>query len=174
MAPHARIRFQRLAAHHDRAGFTCGVGALDDFIRTKARKENDLGYCSVFVMVDAESPSVIDGYYSLSSHHIEVIGIAEDRRKRFPRYPHVPTILLGRLARSVTRRGAGVGERILMDALKRSLQSAGNVGAHAVVVDAINEEAHRFYRKYGFISIVDSNNRLYLPIETIRKLGLEV
>lgn len=164
--------FQPLDTRHDRAGFACGIGALDDFLKTKARKENEQGYCRVFVMVDAEYPTVIAGYYTLSAHHIEIGGIDEKRRKKFPKYPVVPTILLGRMARSLVFRGTGAGELILMDALKRALASSGNVGAYAVVVDAVNDDAYRFYRIFEFLPVVGSDDRLYLPMETIRKLDL--
>jgi GNAT superfamily N-acetyltransferase len=161
-----------LSPHHERAGFACGNTSLDDFIKTKARKEQELGFSAVFIAVAQPKSSAILGYYSLSSHSITVQGIPLDVRKKFPRYPTVPTTLLGRLARRLESRGQGVGEFLLLDALSRALQSSENVGSYAVVVDAIDAAAISFYAKYGFLPTEERHDRLYLPIASIKSLGL--
>jgi hypothetical protein len=161
-----------LSSHHDRAGFACGNAALDDFIKTKARKERDLGFSAVFVAVGKPQSSVIIGYYSLSSHSIAVQGIPPGVRRSFPKYPAVPTTLLGRLASGLQFRRQGAGEFLLLDALDRALRSSQHVGSYAVVVDAIDGAAISFYSKYGFIPTEERPDRLYLPIASIKLLGL--
>jgi predicted GNAT family N-acyltransferase len=163
---------ESLSQHHGRAAFACGNAALDDFIRTKARKEHELGFSAVFVAVSEAKSETILGYYSLSSHSIAVQGIPPEVRRRFPRYPAVPTTLLGRLARSLQCHGQRVGEFLLLDALSRALQSSDHVGSYAVVVDAIDGAAISFYSKYGFLPTEEHPNRLYLPIASIKRLGL--
>lgn len=166
------LEVEPLSPHHDRAGFACGHGTLDDFIKTKARKEQELGFSAVFVAVSERQCSIIAGYYSLSSHSIEVQGIPSEVRKRFPRYPAVPTTLLGRLARALQFRGQRVGEFLLLDALSRALHSSQDVGSYAVVVDAIDGAAISFYSKYGFLPTEEHPSRLYLPIASIKRLDL--
>lgn len=166
------LEVEPLRPHHDRAVFACGNAALDDFIRTKARREQDLGFSAVFVAVAETRSSTIAGYYSLSSHSVEVQGIPPGTRRRFPRYPAVPTTLLGRLARGLHVRGQRVGEFLLLDALKRALQSSQHVGSYAVVVDAIDSAAISFYSKYGFLPMEEHPSRLFLPIGSIKHLGL--
>jgi GNAT superfamily N-acetyltransferase len=161
-----------LSPHHERAAFACGNALLDDFIKTKARKEQELGFSAVFIAVTEPNSPAILGYYSLSSHSITVQGIPLDVRKKFPRYPAIPTTLLGRLARRLESRGQGVGEFLLLDALSRALQSSENVGSYAVVVDAIDAAAISFYSKYGFLPTDERPDRLYLPIASIKRLGL--
>jgi len=39
-----------------------------------------------------------------------------------------------------------------------------------VIVDAKDANAVAFYKKYGFIEIPSTANRLFLPMETIAKL----
>lgn len=163
-----------LGPHHERAGFACGNGLLDDFIKTKGRKEQALGFSAVFIAVEAQKSTTILGYYTLSSHSINVQGIPSDTRKRFPKYPSVPTTLLGRLARCQERRGQGVGEFLLLDALNRTLQSSENVGSYAVVVDAIDTAAASFYSKYGFAPTEERADRLFLPMASIKRLDLWV
>ena len=166
------LAMESLSPHHDRAVFSCGNASLDDFIRTKARKEQELGFSAVFIAVVKPLDHTIYGYYSLSSHSVTVQGIPPEARKRFPRYPAVPTTLLGRLASNAAFRGQRVGEFLLLDALKRAQLSSENVGSYAVVVDAIDNAAVSFYSKYGFRPTEERPDRLFMPIASIRRLGL--
>lgn len=169
----ASLIFEPLGNHHDRNGFACGNAVLDDFLRTKARKERDLGYCTVFVMVDPAAPTVIAGYYSLSAHTLDISALDERLGRKIPKYPLIPVTLIGRLARAQTRAGTRIGEALLFDALRKSLRGATKVGSYAVVVDAIDSRAADFYRRHDFIPVKGTTNRLFLPMETIRKLGLD-
>jgi hypothetical protein len=44
----------------------------------------------------------------------------------------------------------------------------------AVVVDAIDENARGFYRRYGFIDIPNHPNRLFMPMKTVVQLFPEI
>jgi predicted GNAT family N-acyltransferase len=169
--PHS-FTIERLGPHHDRQAFSCGNASLDDFIRTNARKESELGYGAVFILVEAPGSQPIVGYYSLSSHSVTLEGIDAASRKKLPRYPLVPTTLIGRLARDLRFRGREVGQFLLVDALKRALQSSDQVASHAVTVDAIDGRAIAFYSKYGFVPLMGHPNRLYLPMASVKRLGL--
>ena len=113
---------------------------------------------------------VIAGYYTLSAYSIGLDKIPEGIAKKLTRMQEVPTTLIGRLARSIAFKGQGIGEILLMDALKRSLANSVNVASWAVVVDAKDEGAIAFYKKYGFMEISTVPSRLFLPMETIAKL----
>jgi predicted GNAT family N-acyltransferase len=80
--------------------------------------------------------------------------------------------LIGRLARDVQFRGTGAGEVLLMDALKRAWHSSWQVGSYAVTIDAIDDDAATFYARYGFLTLFNHTNRLYLPNASIERLGL--
>ena len=62
----------------------------------------------------------------------------------------VPVILLGQLAVDEAYRRRRLGSDLLIDATRRSLVAASVIGARAIVVQAINECARRFYEKFGF------------------------
>ena len=79
-------------------------------------------------------------------------------------------MLIGRLARDEKYRGQGIGELLLIDALKRSLGSTSTVGAIAIVVEAENERARKFYSDFGFTQFPDHLNKLFMMMETIQKL----
>jgi len=59
---HPAFAIEPLGLHHDRAAFSCGNAALDDFIKMRARKENDLRYCAVFILVAARGSRTVAGY----------------------------------------------------------------------------------------------------------------
>jgi ribosomal protein S18 acetylase RimI-like enzyme len=77
---------------------------------------------------------------------------------------------MGRLAVDVRLRGQGLGELLLVDALKRSFRNSREVASFAVVVDAKDENAVRFYEHFDFLPFSDSPDRLFLPMNQIAKL----
>ena len=79
-------------------------------------------------------------------------------------------MLLGRLAVDQQYRGRGYGALLLIDALWRTVESTPAISAHAVVVDALNDEAVRFYQRYGFRQLLDRPQRLYLTLATCREV----
>jgi ribosomal protein S18 acetylase RimI-like enzyme len=60
-----------------------------------------------------------------------------------------------------------------MDALHRALQSSKQIASAVVVVDAKDDQAVAFYRKYGFIDLPKIEKRLFLPMGTIAQLFSE-
>ena len=81
------------------------------------------------------------------SHGRIPVGVA----KRLPRYPLLPATLLGRLAVDRHHHGQGIGEFLLLDALHRACEHAVDIAAAAVIVDAIDPAAARFYQRFGFM-----------------------
>ena len=71
---------------------------------------------------------------------------------------------MGRIARTLESRGAGLGEVLLGCAVDRCLHARTLVGAYALLVDAKNEKSKSFYERYGFISLADTPMTLYLPL----------
>ena len=123
-----------------------------------------------YVLVPADSPTSIAGYYSLSSTAVRLAELPETTRKRLPRYPLVPATLLGRLAVDRAYRSQGLGERLLLDALRRSLDASRTVASVAVIVDAKNETGTAFYTHYGFAPFPNRPLRLFLPMKTLASL----
>jgi predicted GNAT family N-acyltransferase len=154
---------------HDRAAFSCGAPELDRYIREHASQDVKRDVARVFVAVQAGAPTVC-GYYSLSAASFQRDSLPANQAKRLPRYP-VPAVLLGRLAVDESKRGQGLGAFLLMDALNRVLLATQTLAVHAVIVDARDDTAAAFYRKYGFIPFNDHKRWLFLPMATIRRLA---
>ena len=122
-------------------------------------------------MVDEPDVKIL-AYYTLSSYSIEIENLADDFAKKLPRYPLLPAILLVRLAVDSNHQGQGLGEIMLLDALKLSLDSSRHIGSVAVVVEALDQDALAFYKKYNFQQFKQKPMALYLPIKTIEKLNI--
>ena len=60
----------------------------------------------------------------------------------------------------------------LRTAHDRNVFLAGQLGIRAVEVDAIDDDARRFYLKFGFTPLADDAHHLFLPMHVIRKLQL--
>ncbi|WP_296710858.1 GNAT family N-acetyltransferase [Tistrella sp.] len=153
---------------HDRSAFSCGAPALDRYIREHASQDVKRDVARVFVAMPAGTLTVC-GYYSLSATSFRRDNLPAGQAKRLPGYP-VPAALLGRLAVDDGMRGKGLGAFLLMDALNRILLATQTLAIHAVVIDAKDDAAAAFYRKYGFISFMGESRRLFLPMATIRRL----
>lgn len=163
------MKFQITALQNDhiKKNFTCGNALLDNYLRTQARQDvsRDLSACFVLAGED----QIVKGFYTLSASSVRREIIPDHLSKKLPSsYSALPTILLGRLACDVSVKGQGYGAILLIDALKRSLESAESIGALAVIVDPIDESATAFYSKYGFIIL--SGGKMFLPMKTIKSL----
>ena len=148
---------------HDRAGFECGVEPLNRYLKTLAVQHRAKGIATSFVLVDPAQPTRILGYYSLSAATLAFERLADSDRKGLPAYP-IPAVRIGRLASSISGRGTGIGELLLQNAVKRTLQARGTLGVCAIVVEAKDASAEAFYRRYGFRLCDVQSRQLYLPL----------
>jgi len=148
---------------HDRAGFSCGISELDDYLHRFAVQHRRKGVSAVHVLVDTENPSLILGFYTLSAAQVDSADLSDADRKKLPRYP-IPCFRLGRLACRTDHRGRGLGKLLIGCAVERCLQARKQVAAFALIVDAKSPEAKAFYEHYGFTPCVDASMTLYLPL----------
>ncbi len=159
-----------LGSHHDRAAFSCGEPALDAYLQRQASQDIRRRVAQVFVAL-GDAPGKIAGYYSLSAASFEKDELPPALAKRLPHYP-VPAAILGRLAVDRERQGRGLGETLLLDAIRRVVRASTTLAVYAIVVDAKNERGLAFYQRYGFRGFASEQRRLFLPLETFEKLGL--
>jgi GNAT superfamily N-acetyltransferase len=160
------LRIEALGKHHDRTGFGCGTEALDRHLRQQALQDADKHVAAPFVLVDPPNVQVL-GYYTLSASVVAVADIAADLARKLPRYPQLPVTLIGRLAVDARLKGRGCGSLLLMDALHRSLTHTTEIAAMAVIVDAKDDAAARFYRHFDFLPLQKTPRRLYLPMKAV-------
>ena len=154
-----------LGKHHERAAFSCGKPTLDDFLRARVSQYERRRLGKTFVAVPAGEKRVL-GYYTLAAGAVAFEHLPSAASRKLPKHP-VPVVLLARLAVDRSSQGKGLGEGLLLDALQRSLDLSAGLGVHAVEVDALDDAAAAFYRKYGFTPLLDDPLHLYLPVATV-------
>ncbi|HWX20848.1 MAG TPA: GNAT family N-acetyltransferase [Candidatus Binatia bacterium] len=155
-------------AKHRRDVFDCGVEPLNDYLRTRARREMETGTSACFVLVPQSAPERIAGFYTLSAATIRRSELSEGLLKKLPRYPEFPATLLGRLARSLEFKGQGTGNRLMVSAFSRAVEGARQVASWAVVTDPKDNEARRFYESFGFRAL--TQDRLFIPMKEAAEL----
>jgi len=162
----SKYRVEPLGPQHDRAGFRCGVAALDAYLQRQARQDVERRLAAVFVLTgDGTS---IAGFYTLSAHAIVAADLPEEQARKLPRFP-LPVTLLGRMGVSERLQGQGLGELLLLHALERAWIGAQQVASWAVVVDA-KAGAREFYLKHDFVALPSQPDRLFLPMATVERL----
>ena len=107
----------------------------------------------------------LHGFYTLSMASVDLGRLPVALARKMPRYPTVPAVRLGRLAVHLEARGKGLGTHLLMDAMARSLRS--EIAWAAFLVDAKEEDAHRFYGQFEMQSFQDDPLHLYVMRKTI-------
>lgn len=162
------IRIEPLGSQHNRAAFSCGSEELDRYFQHQASQDMRRKVAAAFVL--SAGGSDVIGYYTLSATSIEPVGLPADFARRMPRYSSLPAILLGRLVVDQRYRGQRFGEALLLDALRRAFTQSSQIAAIAVVVDAIDDAAVRFYERYDFQRLADEPPRLFIPMATIALL----
>ncbi len=152
---------RHLAPHHDVSQFSSGVPTLDAWLRGKARLNETKGGARTYVACDGDR---VVGFYSLAASSVERRRVSSRAGRGMP--DPVPVILLGQLAVDEDWRGQRLGSDLLIDATRRCLAAAGVVGARAVVVQAIDEQATTFYAKFGFRPFSDGE-----PLMLIQRIS---
>jgi GNAT superfamily N-acetyltransferase len=87
--------------------------------------------------------------------------------KKLPR--EVPGFSLARLAVRHDLKGQGHGEYLLVHAIDRAARVANEIGGYAIFVDAKDENAAAFYKRYGFSAFPDNPLILCLPFANLPK-----
>lgn len=139
---------------------------LDRYFRIQAGQDARKNMAAPFVLVLPDG--TIAGYYTLSSTAVKVDDLPAATVRKLPRYPLVPATLLGRLAVDQRQQGRGYGRFLLADALFRAVSS--EIASFAVIVDAKDENARRFYQRESFLPFPDQPLRLFRPMADIERL----
>ena len=162
----ASLRVEALGPHHNRSSFASGVEPLDRYLRSQAGQDARKNVAAPFVLVLPDG--AIGGYYTLSATGVKLTEFPVGIAHKLPRYPLIPATLLGRLAVDQAHQGRGYGRFLLADALFRAVRS--EIASFAVIVDAKDDAARRFYERESFLPFPDQPQRLFRPMADIAKL----
>jgi GNAT superfamily N-acetyltransferase len=159
------LRIELLSRGHDREGFSCGERDLDDYLKGTARQHNDKGISRTFVLVDSDEPAKILSFFTLASCEVVAAELPPEYAKKHPR--KAPAAKLARLAVARDLQRQGFGGLMMVDAMRRTLAVAENIGIIGFFVDAKNQNAREYYEQYGFVALPDHPLILFLPLATL-------
>jgi ribosomal protein S18 acetylase RimI-like enzyme len=162
----APFRIEPLADAHNRTTFHCGEEALDGYFQAQATQDIRRRVANCFVAVEIAT-GLVAAFYTMSAASIAFVDLPPEESKRLPRYPTLPAVRIGRLAVDERFQGRGLGEALLMNAVERTMRA--DAAAFTLLVDAKNDRAAAFYRRYGFRALQDHPRTLFLPLATARK-----
>lgn len=154
-----------LTAEHEVATFDCGKPPLNGWLIRHALANQQSGAARTLVACTGKR---VVGYYALAAGsvvHAEAIGKV---RRNMP--DPVPMALLGRLAVDQSAHGFGVGAGLLKDAMLRTLQAASLLGIHGLLVDALDDEARRFYERHGFRASAALPLKLMVTLDEMERM----
>ncbi len=174
-APHpwTDLAIERLDKHHDRTGFACGNADIDEHLKRFARQGDERSTTRTYVLVERGSVTV-RGYYAIRAGTLILDELPLEQRKRLPRYP-VPTVHLARMGvdanfRSHQGKGRHLGQLLLFHGFRSTIHVADALGIFAMDVIAIDERAADFYRRHGFVPLLDRPMHMFMTTTAIRSL----
>lgn len=148
--------------------FDCGKPPLNDFLKQRALKnEGRASRTYVICSAAGEDAGSVAGYYSLAAGAIAHEDAPTWAKRNMPN--PIPAFVLGRLAIDSRHQGKGLGKALLKEAIQRSLEASHSIGARALIVHAIDDEAIGYYAQYGFQRFPTDSRTLFLPVETLAK-----
>lgn len=151
-----------LTAEHDLSAFDCGEPALNDWLRHRALK-NESRFSRTYVVCAGNR---VVGYFCIAAGSVERGAAPGKMRRNAPDL--IPVSVIGRLAVSLDHAGKGLGADLLSDALRRIAVASQSIGIGAVLVQAKDEAAKRFYLRCAeFIEYPEDSRTLFLPIATV-------
>ena len=148
--------------NHDLTDFDCGEPVLNDWLKQRALK-NESRFSRTYVVCDDNR---VVAYFCIAAGAVERAAAPGKLRRNAP--DTIPVSVIGRLAVSRANAGRGLGADILSDALRRIAVASRSIGIGAVLVQAKDERARRFYMACAeFVEYPADSRTLFLPIETV-------
>lgn len=147
-------------------GFDCGKQPLNEFLQQRAIKnEGRASRTYVVCSASGKDAGSVVAYYSLAAGAIAHDDAPSWAKRNMPN--PIPVFVLGRLAVDAGHQGNRLGSGLLKEAIQRSLSASRTIGARALIVHAIDDDAIGYYASFGFQRFPTDGRTLFLPVETL-------
>jgi GNAT superfamily N-acetyltransferase len=158
------LRLERFEGQHDVSSFASGNAALDGWLHRHALAAQQMDSARTFVLT---RQGRILGYFSLTMGSVLRADAPAKLVRGLPGYP-VGMVLLARLAVDRSEQRHGFGAQLLAEALRKAVAAGEVAAARLIVVDAIDDNAVRFYKRHGFLPAPEHPHRLYRRMKDVR------
>ena len=162
-------------ARHDRAGFACGVGRLDNYLKLSAKKQQTDDMTRVYVAVE-DSQAIILGYHAISLGMMNADELAR-RPRGAPDDGELLILFLGQVAVSISAQGRGIGSILMHHVFEKACRIAEEAGCFAIMLDVMSdggEEAFKrrqgWYADFGFQPFASTPARMFMTMKQVRAI----
>lgn len=159
------LKIEVLSKIHNRTEFDCGNTELNYYLHKIARQHITKGISKTFVLINTANPTKIIAYMSLVVCEIYATNIPHHWKDKFPK--KIPAAKLARLAVLEKEQRKGYGELLVIDAMKKTLNVSNSIGVAGLFVDAKHETAKVYYNQFGFLSLPNQLDNLFLPLSSL-------
>lgn len=160
------ITIEEITHQHNRKVFDCGINELNQFLQQQARQKTVKNISKTYVARQNSAPTTIIGYHTLTGYSV----ITPPACREYKNYPHpLNAVKLARLAVDRLYQGQRLGEKLLVDAIYRTVLVAQQISAIGLFVDPMTPEIIPFYQQYDFLSAETGDPsciEMWLPIKT--------
>ena len=151
---------------HDRKRFDCTVEPLNKYLQLMVQQQSSKDNTRTFVLEDKHQPECIIGYYTLTMTSLNLSALPQKLQKKHQNAQAAG--LIARLAVDKRYVKQGYGEWLLVDALNKFIIASDTVAFPLILVDA-KEGVSQFYEKMGFVTFLDSPNKLFMTLADVRR-----
>lgn len=158
-------------ALHDRSAFSCGFAPIDNFLTSSLSDQIKTGMVAAWIATASGDPAVL-GFYTLGAMAVRA-DLGPDKWQRAG-VPDIPVIYIRAVAVREDMQGKGLGTALVVDAMRRCLGIANQMGAAAIVLDVLKDDhfdrRFHFYQDLGFKPLKDPQNptRFFIPMADVR------
>lgn len=130
---------------HMVVGFDCGSPAQSEWLIHHAMQSHRTGLSRVYVVRGLDEPDGrVVGYYALAAGSVAQADVPPRLRQGVGRY-HQPVVILTRLGVDRVAQGIGLGQALVVDALRRIAAASEVIGVRALLIHCESEAARDFY-----------------------------
>lgn len=141
------LEIERLASRHDLSRFASARPVLDDWLRKHALQAQASDSAATYVACEARN---VVGFVSLASSSVIPADMSVRMGKGISAHLPAPAQLIARLATALTHERRGVATSLMLHAMKTVLEIRKLSAVRALLVNPLDAEAARFYRKFDF------------------------
>jgi ribosomal protein S18 acetylase RimI-like enzyme len=157
------LELERITADHVLTEFDCGNPELNEWLTQYALRNDRQDSSRVVLLLEA---GVVMGYYALTMGSVSRADVPPSLVRGMPGYP-VGAVVLARFAIDVRCQGQGYGAYLLAMAIAMAANAAESAAARLFVVDAIDDDAAGFYRKFDFRELPMHPLRFYARLKDV-------
>ncbi len=160
-------------ARHNRAGFSCGVDRLDNFLKLNAKKQQKDDMTRVYVAVEEGSADIL-GYHAINLGMMDAGELAK-RPRGAPDHGELPILFLGQVAVNENAQGQGLGSILMHHVFAKADAISQKAGCFAIVLDVMadgDELAYQrrieWYAAFGFQPFASNPSRMFMTMKQVR------